>query len=248
MSKVLVFQHVAHEILGTLNPLLKHHGFRIRYVNFDRDPACQLDLDSYQGLVVLGGPMNVDQVGEYPHLDYEVDMIRQAIQQDMPVLGICLGAQLVAKALGAVVKPNPIKEIGWYEVNPTAAGRQDPLLSALDAKGKIFQWHGDTFDIPEGAVHLATSQSCRHQAFRYQDKVYGFQFHLEVDQLMIERWLEVPLNKRELATLKGTIDPQQIRRETEHHIQQLTQLSDRVFGKFIELFAKRKKYRRLPSR
>jgi GMP synthase (glutamine-hydrolysing) len=187
MPKILVFQHVPHEPLGTLNPLLRDHGFRIRYVNFGREVAARPDLGGYHGLIVLGGPMNVDQVERHPHLQTEVELIREAIQRDMPVLGICLGAQLTARALGGSVRANPLKEIGWSDVELTEAGQQDPVLGGFQGSERIFQWHGDTFTIPEGAVHLARSPQCANQAFRFGSRVYGLQFHLEVDPELIDR-------------------------------------------------------------
>jgi GMP synthase (glutamine-hydrolysing) len=236
MRKILVFQHVAHELLGTLNPLLKDSGFRIRYVNFDRDPAARPSLDGYFGLVVLGGPMNVDQVDLYPFLAVEVELVAEALQRGMPVLGICLGAQLLARALGADVRPHHSKEIGWYQINPTAAGADDPVFAGMSDTEHIFQWHGDTFDIPSGAVHLASSPDCENQAFRYGDTAYGFQFHLEVDRPMVERWLTVPHNRQEITDLNGAIDPEQIRRDTLQHIDKLQRLSDDTFSRWIKLF------------
>ncbi|HIF63095.1 MAG TPA: type 1 glutamine amidotransferase [Deltaproteobacteria bacterium] len=236
MRKILVFQHVAHELLGTLNPLLKDSGFRIRYVNFDRDPAARPSLDGYFGLVVLGGPMNVDQVDLYPFLAVEVELVAEALQRGMPVLGICLGAQILARALGADVRPHHSKEIGWYQINPTPAGADDPVFAGMSDTEHIFQWHGDTFDIPSGAVHLASSPDCENQAFRYGDTAYGFQFHLEVDRPMVERWLTVPHNRQEITDLNGAIDPEQIRSDTLQHIDKLQRLSDDTFSRWIKLF------------
>ena len=107
MPKILVFQHVAHEILGTLDPLLRDAGFRIKYANFERHPDAEPSLEGYDGLIVLGGPMNVDEVGDYPFLETEVGLIREAMYREFPVLGICLGSQLLATALCDVVKKNP---------------------------------------------------------------------------------------------------------------------------------------------
>src|SRR5262245_33346692 len=147
MKKLLVLQHVAHELLGTLNPLLKRAGFRIRYVNFARHPDAAPSLDCYDGMVVLGGPMSVNDAVRLPHLTVEMRLIEEAMKRNLPVLGICLGAQLIAKTLGAEVYPNREKEIGWYDVSPTCAAESDLLLSAFQSREKIFQWHGDTFDI-----------------------------------------------------------------------------------------------------
>ena len=248
MPRLLVFQHVAHEILGTLDPLLREAGFRIKYVNFQRHPDAAPNLTGYDGLIVLGGPMNVDEVEKYPNLETEVRLIREAVQRDMPVLGICLGSQLLAKALGAKVKKNPEKEIGWYHVAPTKDGESDPLLSNFHNKELIFQWHGDTFDLPKGAKLLASSPLCKNQAFKFGDNIYGFQFHLEVDKPMIERWLNVPENKREIEELDGKIDPDRIKSDTPQYIARLTELSNSVFGNFIELFGYNKKRKTLPSR
>jgi GMP synthase (glutamine-hydrolysing) len=140
MPRLLVFQHVPHEILGTLNPLLKRAGFRIRYVNFGRHPDAEPSLDGYHGLVVLGGPMGVNDTAGYPHLATEMRLIEEALRRDMPVLGICLGAQLIAKTLGASVYKNREKEIGWYDVATTPKASGDPLLTHFEAREKIFQW------------------------------------------------------------------------------------------------------------
>lgn len=248
MARLLVFQHVAHEILGTLDPLLKKSAFRIKYVNFGRDNYSIPEVSGYDGLIVLGGPMNVDQVKDYPYLKEEIAAIERALVSDMPVLGICLGSQLVAKALGAKVRRNPVKEIGWYDVVPTDKGTEDPLISNFDKTEKIFQWHGDTFELPGGSELLATSEFCTNQAYRYGEKVYGFQFHLEVDSKMIERWLTIPGNVAEIKELNGQIDPERIKAETPEYIDNLHDLSDRTFSKFINLFDNLEKYHVLPSR
>jgi GMP synthase (glutamine-hydrolysing) len=234
MRRLLVFQHVSFEILGTLHPLLKARGFRIRYTNFGRHPEARPDVSRYNGLVVLGGPMNVDDCKRYHHLSVEVELIQQAIDQGLPVLGICLGAQLIAKALGAPVHANGGKEIGWADVSPTPEAKGDQLFLDFGEGEKIFQWHSDTFELPAGAVQLATSQTCLHQAFRYGTNVYGLQFHLEVDEPLIERWLAVPAHCAELA--EGRIDPENIRRETALYLRRARHLSDQVFGRFIDLF------------
>jgi GMP synthase (glutamine-hydrolysing) len=248
MPRLLVFQHVAHEILGTLDPVLRGSGFRIKYVNFERHPDFAPSLESYDGLIVLGGPMNVDEVDSYPYLEREVYSIRNALKAGMPILGICLGSQLIAKALGEKVYKNREKEIGWYDLSTTAKGKKDPLTSHFSGVEKIFQWHGDTFDIPERAELLASSPLCKNQAFRYGDNVYGLQFHLEVDEPMVERWLRIPANKKEIQELDGKIDPDKIREETPAHIPRLKELSDKAFAEFIKFFGFNKKRKTLPSR
>jgi GMP synthase (glutamine-hydrolysing) len=170
------------------------------------------------------------------------------VERELPVLGICLGAQLIARALGAEVRAAPEKEIGWYDVTVTAAGRDDPVLGQLAPCEKIFQWHGDTFDLPSGAVHLASSAACAHQAFRYGDRIYALQFHLEVDEPLIERWLSVPVHRAELEALGGRIDPDTIRRETHAHIAQARALSDRTFAAFATLLGAQRRRANHPHR
>jgi GMP synthase (glutamine-hydrolysing) len=252
MKRLLVFQHVPHEILGTFNPLLKQAGFRIRYVNFGRTPDATPNVEKYDGLIILGGPMCVDQIDSHPHLLTEIAAIRQAMELQMPVLGICLGAQLIATALGAKVRKNPSKEIGWYDVTPTTAGLDDPLFSCFNGTEKIFQWHGDTFDIPHGAEQLATSPDCANQAFRFGDRTYGLQFHLEVNEALIERWLKTPVHIRELAALAVTegsaMTPENIMAETPRYIENTARLGNQLFGEYIRLFSSRTRRIALPSR
>ena len=192
--------------------------------------------------------MSVYETGRFRHLITEMKLIEDAMKRKLPVLGICLGAQLIAKTLGADVYPNQEKEIGWYDISPTKAAESDPLLAQFAEAEKIFQWHGDTFDIPRSAAHLAFSPLCVNQAFRYGARVYGLQFHLEVDEPMISRWLRVSENRREIAGLGGKIDPYRIQSETPEYIQRLHLLSDRVFCEFIKLFGIEKKLLRLPLR
>jgi GMP synthase (glutamine-hydrolysing) len=248
MRNLLVCQHVPYEPLGTLNPLLKREGYRIRYVNFGRHPDAEPSLEGYNGLVILGGPMSATETQRYPHLAVEMDLVRAAVEREMPVLGICLGAQLIAKALGGEVRPHSEREIGWYPIACTDEAGDDPAFAHFEAPDHVFQWHGDTFDIPDGAVHLARTSGCANQAFRYGDNVYGLQFHLEVDEPMIERWLNVPHHVAEIRDTAGKIDPDVIRRDTPRHIGRLKTLSERVFGEFVKILGYRKRLAALRSR
>jgi len=248
VKKVLVFQHVPFEILGTLDPLLRSGGYRARYINFGREPYAEPEIDKYHGLIILGGPMNVGMADEYPHLNTEVRLIKRAIELGTPILGICLGAQLIAKSLGAEVRRNGQKEIGWYEISLTEEGKKDPVLKYIKDARPIFEWHGDTFEIPEGAVHLAQSKTCTNQAFKYGDKIYAFQFHMEVDAALIERWLTTPIYQAEIAETQGAIDPEVIRAETRQNIEQLGELSEQVFGAFLELMGKVNRTTRIGSK
>lgn len=246
--KILVFQHVPYEPLGTLDPLLKRAGFRIRYVNFGRDPEQRPDLEKYAALIVLGGPMNSDQIDTYPNLLTEIDLIREAVDRDMSVLGICLGAQLLARALGGTVSRNPVREIGWSDVELTPEGESDPVLSSFDRCQQVFQWHEDGIGLPPGAVHLATSPDSEVQAFRQGEHAYGLQFHLEMNASLIERWLTVPDNQATLVDEAGRVDPDMIREQTRQYIDALEAQSAETFTRWVDRFEIAPRRKALPSR
>lgn len=248
MRKVLVFQHVAHSILGTLNPTLKSRGLNMRYVNFERTPEEQPSVQKYNGLIILGGHMGVYEADKYRHIKVEMQLIEEALKKEIPILGICLGAQLLAHVLGAEVKQSAQKEIGWCDIQMTPDGLSDPLFSHFAPREKIFQLHGDTFDIPRSATHLAFSEACLGQAFKYGDKAYGVQFHLEADRPMIHRWLDNPKNQEGIFKSHDKFSAETIRLETEKYIAHSTQLSQQTFGKFIDLFSLKERPIRLGSR
>lgn len=241
MRKILVFQHVANEILGTLNPALKQQGLNIRYVNFERDPNATLSIDRYNGLIVLGGHMGVYEADQYTHIKTEMKLIEEAIKKDVPILGICLGAQILAHVLGSEVRKAPEKEMGWYDIEITPAGEKSTLLSHFNKTEKIFQMHGDTFDIPKSCEHLAQSKICPAQAFSYGSKVFGLQFHLEVDEAMILRWLNNPRNQHDIASSGGKVSAEQMKADTAKYLQNSMNLSQQTFQKFIDLFALKKR-------
>ncbi len=246
MSRILVFQHVAAEPLGTLDPLIRRRGHRIRFVNFERDPDAQPSMDRYAGLIVLGGPMNVGD--PRAHLRTELRVIELALRQDKPVLGICLGAQLLAHALGAAVRRHDRTEIGWYDLHSTDAGRNDRVLAPLGEQSPVFQWHGRTFDLPAGATHLARTSGCEHQAFRYGGKAYGFQFHLETDRALIERWLGIPAYREEMLAADPGHDEHAIRAGIDAHLGAVSARADAVFNNFLDLVGEPPRRIILPSR
>ncbi len=157
---VFVLRHMPQEGLGTLETALSRAGVEFRYFDLYRDVPTQLPLDEASGLVVLGGAMNVDEVEQYPFLALDICWIEQALALELPLLGVCLGSQLLAKALGSRVYPNRVKEIGWYPVELLPSADNDPLFAQSGAR-TVFQWHGDTFDLPSGATHLAAQSRMR---------------------------------------------------------------------------------------
>ena len=186
---VLIAKHVDIEGPGLIETCLRQE--KIPYQILSLDSGLHLPkLDNLTHIVFMGGPMNVYEEDRYPFLIEEDLFIKEAIQRGKSILGICLGAQLIAKALGAKVFKASVKEIGWYDVSLTRIGSIDPFFSHLPKTFSVFQWHGDTFEIPHGAILIATSSHVPHQAFRYGDNAYGLQFHLEVTQDIIREWME----------------------------------------------------------
>ena len=238
MSSVLVFQHIPHETLGSLESAFQEVGLAWKYLEMFGPVPPGIDLSAVAGLVVLGGPMNVDEVDQYPFLAAEIGWIRRAVQAGLPYLGICLGSQLLAKALGARVYANGVKEIGWYRIELTPQAADDPLFTGCQPIQTVFQWHGDTFDLPAGAVHLAFSPLCRHQAFRFGQSAWGLQFHIEMTPELIDRWLGVGQNCDELAGL-DYIDPRTIREGTAENLPPMERLGNRVLRRFADLCVQR---------
>ncbi len=187
MKSATVIRHVHFEDLGAFAPVLERHGYKVRYIDAGLDPMPVHQADKSDLLVVLGGPVGAYEDDLYPFLRDELALLQHRLANRASVLGICLGAQLVARALGAPVYPGPIKEIGWCPLVLTEAGRNG-LLGALDGV-PVLHWHGDTFDLPKTAVRLASTAACANQAFSVGDHVLAFQFHPEATGADFERWL-----------------------------------------------------------
>lgn len=226
--RVLAFRHVPFEHLGLIAPALESRGLQFDYVDLVREPDAAVNLEAARGLVFMGGPMSANDDLAYIHR--ELALIERAAAAGKPILGVCLGAQLVAKALGARVYRNPVKEIGWYPITWTEAAGRDRLLAGLAGEETVFHWHGETFDLPAGAEWLASSPACRHQAFRWGDSAYGFQFHLEVTPEMISDWVSQDLNGGDVRELDSPPDPHA-------HTARMAELSRIVFGRWASLAA-----------
>jgi GMP synthase (glutamine-hydrolysing) len=185
---VLVFQHEPDDGPGYLGEALIQRGARLTTVRLDKAESVP-DTALYNMLLVMGGTMNVYQENKYPWLVEETQAIREAVEAGKAVLGVCLGGQLLAKALGAQVHLGAATEIGLIPITLTEAGEKDPLFEGL-SQVEAVEWHDDTFDIPAGAVALARSHGCAHQAFRFGRYVYGLQFHPEVSPAMLAAWIK----------------------------------------------------------
>ncbi len=184
--KILTIQNCEIESFGAYESELRARGAEIHFLEAWRNPVFP-DASDFDAILVGGTPLAAYDAHRHPFLLSEIAFLTSAVRSGTPCFGICCGAQLLAHVIGAEVKPNPEKEIGVYDVSLTAAGRDDPLLDGFPDPFSAFQWHGDTFDIPPGADHLAEAPACRNQIFRHGATV-GVQFHLEVTAVEAGRW------------------------------------------------------------
>ncbi len=178
--RFLSFEHVPQEGIGALQDYIDQHQGTFSAYRQYLQPGGPVAHSDYDVLVVMGGPMGVYDVADYPWLEMEIRFIQEALEHDKHVIGICLGAQLIAAALGAQVNPGPYQEIGWSPVRFTPEFLQSPLGRDLPEQLEVLHWHGDTFAIPEGALRVAQSDAYPNQGFLYRDKVLALQFHIEM--------------------------------------------------------------------
>jgi len=180
------FQHVPFEGPGSIKNWAQEYNINLSNTRFyaEENPP---DIDNIDCLIILGGAMSVYNHDKYPWLRQEKEFIKEAIERKKVVIGICLGAQLIADVLGAKIIPNPQKEIGWFTIKKNPATRLLKIAEFLPAETLAFHWHGDTFAIPPNAVPLAHSEACQNQGFIYNDKVIAMQFHLESTKHSIEQ-------------------------------------------------------------
>lgn len=207
MKTAVALRHIQFEDLGVLEPLLRQQGYAIQYLDVGVDDLALVEVAAPDLLFVLGAPLGACDEDAYPFLADELRLVGRRLESGRPLLGICLGAQLIARALGGEVKPMGIKEIGFSSLTLTPEGRASPL-GALGTT-PVLHWHGDEFAIPTGATKLASSDICAHQAFALGRAVLGLQFHLEADPLKIERWLV----GHACELVHARVDPRDLRRE-----------------------------------
>jgi GMP synthase-like glutamine amidotransferase len=224
--KVLVFRHVPFEDVGYIGPVLRERGIGCDYADLYRQSGPPPDIAAYAGLIFMGGPMSAND--PLPYLDQERALIVQAAERGLPLLGICLGSQLIARSIGAQVRRNASKEIGWFDIHFTGAAGDDALFGGIRGPETVFHWHGETWDLPPGAERLAWSQACPNQAFRTGRKIYGLQFHVEVTPAMIANWQIEDENCGDVRELSAPLDPQA-------NCGRQEELSKLIFGRWCEL-------------
>jgi GMP synthase-like glutamine amidotransferase len=226
-KKALAIKNIGIEGPGSLGKYLASTGYALEEIDLQGGGACPANAGDYSAVIILGGPLNVDETEDYPFLLDEFRLIENCLKTDTRLIGICLGGQLIAKTLGAKVKPNGIKEIGWYDVKSADAGRKNSLCQSLPETFPAFHWHTNTFDIPNGAERLMESELCRNQAFTYGQAV-ALQFHLEVEADDIRLWSKAYAD--ELAQEHGPDGFKKIEADTARLMPELKKVAARFYG------------------
>ncbi len=231
MPQMTCFQHIDCEGPGSLEPLFKSLGIELKLLKPFKGDVIPENLGD--GLLILGGPMGVYEEAQYPWMTRELAAIRKALDASLPVLGICLGSQMLAHAAGAQVFRGALPEVGWRPITLTAEGKKDPLLEGLPETFNVFHWHGDTFTLPKGARLLAGSDWFPHQIFKIGAKAYGFQCHLEVTETMVRDW--ATLYAKELVPAGGPTPLARVEGNLKQNAAQLETLAGKVFTRFAKL-------------
>ena len=231
MAKVWVIQHIVCETLGTIADALEGPGILYQYIRPFAGDRVPEEMGDASGLIVMGGPMGVYERDAYPFLADEMRLIEKALQAQVPILGVCLGSQLLAATLGAAVTKGQRKEIGWYPVTLADACKDDPLWSGAESPFTAYHWHGDVFELPSGATALASSAMTKHQAFRYDRNAYGFLFHMEVTTGMIRDMVNA--FAEELREAK--VDGKEILNRTAECLPPLQAIGQSVFQRWARL-------------
>ncbi len=203
IMRILIVQHLDIEPPALLGQLLQSAGCQLETVRLDRGDALPPNRHGFDGALIMGGPQSANDT-DLDYIAAELTWLAHQIDAGLPLLGICLGAQMMARAAGAAICPSPVRELGWYGICPTPESSNDPLFSTLPAHGmQIFQWHGETFTMPESATLVATNPAVPNQAFRLGNGQYGIQFHTEVDPALIEQWIHADASAHEHLGDKG---------------------------------------------
>ena len=227
----LVLRHVPAEGLGLLGNVLREQGIHHRYLDLPRGEPPPKDIRAVGGLIILGGPMAVYEADRHPFLRQESALVERALTAGRPMLGICLGAQLIANLLGARVYAGDRREIGWAPITLTDDGRDDRVFGLIEPECTVFHMHGDTYELPADAKNLARSKHYEQQAFRWGDLVYGLQFHLEFTDTMIQRLATEPESRAYIE--QAGVDPQALVAESATHVRRLGDVVQKVFSEFF---------------
>jgi GMP synthase (glutamine-hydrolysing) len=228
MSRSIVLQHVACETPGLAGIELERAGVSLDFVRTFAGEPVPREVGDAAGVLVMGGPMGVYEAARHPHLRDEMALLERAVAVGVPVLGVCLGSQLLAAALGARVAPGPRKEIGWFPVTLTNEAADDLLWRGVDREFVAYHWHGDRFELPRGAVPLASSALTPLQAFRYGESAYGILFHMEVTKEIVGAMVETFAAEVAEERLDGTA----IVREAAERLDGLHRVARIVFSRF----------------
>jgi GMP synthase (glutamine-hydrolysing) len=232
---MLVLQHVDCEPPAEYEDVLAERGIGVERVLL-ADGGVLPDWRGFAGVIVMGGPMGVYDTAEYPWLEPELALIREAVSAGCPLWGVCLGAQLLAFALGAKVWTGPRPEVGVCQVDLAPGARQDPVFGGVAGPLPVLQWHADTFDLPAGAVLLASSPQYPHQAFRV-GRAYGLQFHVELTSDLAAQWTGIPEYARSLAAVLGPGSAGVLLAELAQSLPAMSNVARTLFGNWLDAFA-----------
>jgi GMP synthase (glutamine-hydrolysing) len=229
-GSVLVLQHVAPETPGLIADVLRARDVSVETVHTHAGEPVPASVAGWSGLVVMGGPMGVYEQAAHPHLTDEIRLLEIALESGLPILGVCLGSQLLAASLGARVAPGT-KEIGWLPVELTEDAARDPLWRGIQSPFTPFHWHGDAFHLPKGARPLACSKATACQAFSYQDRAYGLLFHMEVSAAMVHAMTRAFGHELDEAGVDG----EAVLNETLRAVPRMRETAALVFGRWADL-------------
>jgi GMP synthase-like glutamine amidotransferase len=232
MHPVLIFRHSPTEGPGYFAAFLDRHAIPWQMVRIDAGDAIPDNLNGVSGLCLMGGPMSVND--PLPWIPAVLALIREAVDKNVPVIGHCLGGQLMSKALGGSVGANPIKEIGWGEVRVTDAAAARPWLGEQDDHFLAFHWHGETFTVPPGATRILDSAHCANQAYVLNDRHVGMQCHVEMTPELIANWCENGAAEIAASTSPAVQSPAAIQADMDARTGQLHRLADKIYSRWIQ--------------